>query len=121
MQLGRVLREHGLDTEVGARGGEAARVTAGTCYSACPFVLAGGVRRQLTAGSVLGVHRARNRQPPRDEAGFQQVVAGQAQTYLAEMGVDLQLAERMAAVPHEQILELTAAEARDWNLLTAAP
>lgn len=119
MQLGRVLREHGLDTEVGARGVDVTRATSGTCYSACPFVLAGGVRRQVIAGSVIGVHRARNRQPVHDEAGFQQVVEGQVDAYLAEMGVDRRLAEAMAAVPHEQVRELTADEALRLNLLTA--
>jgi hypothetical protein len=117
MQLGRVLREHAFDTRVGARTLDAAQATAGTCHSACPFVLAGGVRRSLETGSAIGLHRAANRVPVRDEYAFQRVVEAQVVEYLAEMGVRVEVAALMAAIPHDQIRDLTVDEARQLNLV----
>ena len=118
MQLGRVLREHAFDTRVGTRTTDAARATAGTCHSACPFVLAGGVRRSMEAGSAVGLHRAENRVPVRDEDAFQQVVRTQVVEYLAEMGVHAEVANIMDTIPHDRIRDLTVDEALRLNLLT---
>ena len=117
MQLGRVLREHAFDTRVGKRTTNAARATAGTCHSACPFVLAGGVERSLETGSAIGLHRAENRVPVSDEGAFQHVVETQVVEYLAEMGVHAEVANIMGAVPHDQIRDLTVDEALQLNLL----
>ena len=117
MQLGRVLREHAFDTRVGTRTTDASRATAGTCHSACPFILAGGVRRSLEAGSAIGLHRAENRVPVRDEDAFQHVVRTQVIEYLAEMGVRAEVASIMAAISHDQIRDLTVDEALQLNLL----
>jgi hypothetical protein len=118
MQVGRVFREHGFVTRVGARTRDAARPGPGTCYSACPFVLAGGVSRGLEPGSTIGVHRAENRVPVPDESRFQSAVEAQAIAYLAEMGVRPELAAMMARVPHQRIRELTVEEALRLNLLS---
>jgi hypothetical protein len=117
MQLGRVLREHAFDTRVGTRTTDAARATAGTCHSACPFILAGGVQRSMETGSAIGLHRAENRVPVRDEGAFQHVVATQVVDYLAEMGVRAEVANIMAATAHDQIRDLTVDEALQLNLL----
>jgi hypothetical protein len=118
MQLGRVLREHSFDTRVGTRTTDATRATAGTCHSACPFVLAGGVQRSLEQGSAIGLHRAGNRVPLHDEDAFQQVVRTQVVEYLAEMGVRAEIADIMEAIPHDRIRDLTVDEALQLNLLT---
>jgi hypothetical protein len=120
MQLGRVLRERAFDTRVGTRTTDAARATAGTCYSACPFVLAGGVERSLEAGSAIGLHRAENRVPVSDEDDFQHVVATQVAEYLAAMGVHAEVARIMGAIPHDQIRNLTVDEALQLNLVNRA-
>jgi hypothetical protein len=117
MQLGRMVREHAFDTRVGTRTTDAVRATAGTCHSACPFILAGGVRRSLEAGSTIGLHRAENRVTVSDETAFQRVVATQVADYLAEMGLRAELAGIMSAIPHDQIRNLTVAEARQLYLV----
>jgi len=117
MQLGRVLREHAFDTRVGMRTTDATRATAGTCHSACPFILAGGVQRSLEAGSALGLHRAENRVPVSDNVAFQHVVERQVVDYLAEMGVRAEVANIMTAVAHDRIRDLTVDEALQLNLL----
>jgi hypothetical protein len=118
MALGRVLRQRGFATVVGARSATTGGLMTGVCYSACPFAFAGGVRRQLGAGSVLGVHRAENRTPVPDEAGFQQHVAHDTKFYLAEMGVGEQLIGIMAEVPHDAIRLLSLDEAEQLRLVT---
>ena len=117
MQLGRVLREHAFDTRVGTRTTDATRATAGTCHSACPFILAGGVQRSAEPGSAVGLHRAENRQPPRDVDAFQQVVRTQVVEYLAEMGVHAEVANIMEVIPHDRIRDLTVDEALQLNLV----
>lgn len=118
MQLGRAVRAHAFDTRVGTRTVDAVRATAGTCHSACPFILAGGVRRSVEAGSQIGLHRAENRVPVGDEVAFQRVVETQVADYLAEMGLRTDFATIMSAIPHDQIRDLTVAEARHLNLVT---
>ena len=117
MQLGRVLREHAFDTRVGTRTTDATRATAGTCHSACPFILAGGVQRSLETGSAVGLHRAENREPLRDVDAFQHVVRTQVIEYLAEMGVRAEVANIMEDIPHDRIRDLTVDEALQLNLV----
>ena len=117
MQLGRVLREHSFDTRVGTRTTDATRATAGTCHSACPFILAGGVQRSLEAGSAVGLHQAENRQPLRDVDAFQHVVRTEVIEYLAEMGVRAEVANIMEDIPHDRIRDLTVDEALQLNLV----
>jgi hypothetical protein len=118
MALGRVFRQHGFATVVGARNATTGRLMTGVCYSACPFAFAGGIRRHLEAGSVIGVHRAENRLPVPDEAGFQQHVAHDTKFYLAEMGISEQLIGIMAQVPHDAIRMLSLDEAEQLRLVT---
>lgn len=118
MALGRVFRQHGFATVVGARNATTGGLTTGVCYSACPFAFAGGIRRQLEAGSVLGVHRAENRTPVPDESSFQQRVAHDTKFYLAEMGVGEQLIGIMAEVPYDAIRLLSLDEAEQLRLVT---
>jgi hypothetical protein len=119
MQLGRALRAHGFDARVGMRAANPAGATAGTCHSACPFVLAGGVRRSLVAGSTIGLHRAENRVPVGDDVAFQRSVEAQVVDYLAEMGLPAAIASLMAGIPHDQIRDLNVDEAVQLKLVNA--
>jgi hypothetical protein len=119
MALGRALRERGYATSVGVRAPGSALPRAGRCYSACPIAYAGGVRRSLEPGSVLGAHRAANSVPVPDEAAFQEVVTGQVKDYLIQMGVSPELVTVMSGVPHDAIRELTTDEAVRLRLVNA--
>jgi hypothetical protein len=118
MALGRLLRARGLATSIGARTANVAVSQAGRCYSACPIAYAGGVRRSLEPGSVLGVHRAENSVRVSDESAFQVVVTRQLKDYLAEMGISGELVAIMSEVPHDTIRELTTDEAARLGLFT---
>jgi hypothetical protein len=117
MRLGRYIRAHAFDTRVGTRTADAVGATAGTCHSACPFILAGGVRRSLEQGSQIGLHRAENRVPVSDGSAFQRVVETQVADYLAEMGLRAEVAAIMSATAHDHIRDLTVAEAWRLNLV----
>lgn len=111
MTIGRLLRDHGFDTDVGRRTSDPLRPYGGVCYSACPFAHAGGVRRGLAAGSLLGVHRAENRVPLLDESAFERRVRDDAMAYLENMGVSPQLYALMVRVPPGKIRVLSLEEA----------
>jgi hypothetical protein len=117
MALGRILRAAGFETRVGARAADTGRLMAAVCYSACPFVLAGGVRRQLEPGSVLGVHRIENRTPDPDETASERRARFESLNYLAEMGIDAGLLDIMEVVPYDTIRPLSPEEARRFRLI----
>ncbi len=119
MALGREIRARGYATSVGARAPGSAAPRPGRCYSACPIAYAGGIRRSLEPGSVLGTHRAANSVPVPDEAVFQQVVTGQVEDYLVEMGIGPELAAMMSSVPHQSIRELSTEEAIRLGLVNS--
>jgi hypothetical protein len=119
MAIGRFLRERGFDTHVGTRTSNVRRPADGVCYSACPFAYAGGVQRSLRKGSVLGVHRARNRVPLADDEAFERRVQADATRYLLEMGASPQLAELMRKVPAGRIRVLTREEATEFGLVNS--
>jgi hypothetical protein len=121
MTIGRLLRERGFETNVGKRAADPRQPAAGVCYSACPFAFAGGVRRALLEGSVLGVHRAANRVPVPDEAVFEARVKGDATAYLAEMGVSPQLLELMMQVPPGKIRLISRTDALTLHLVNVNP
>lgn len=117
MALGRLVRAAGFETHVGARAADTGSLLAGVCLGACPFVLAGGVKRQLEAGSLLGVHRAEDRIPEPDESPLQRRSRFESLNYLAEMGIDAGLIDLMEAVPYDTIRTLSDDEARRFGLL----
>ena len=84
LEMGRFVRERGLDTQVRAEG---------LCASSCPLVLAGGVARLAHDTAWIGVHSA---YVPFDTPGGAwagvlggQRIAGDCLAFLAEMGVSL--------------------------------
>jgi hypothetical protein len=119
MAIGRVLRERGFDTHVARRTADAARPADGACFSACPFAYAGGVRRWLRPGSVLGVHRAHNRVPVPDDEAFERRVSEDATQYLIEMGVSPALVGIMREEPSGGIRVLTRDEAMALRLVNS--
>ncbi|HEX7374665.1 MAG TPA: hypothetical protein VF277_06795 [Steroidobacteraceae bacterium] len=117
MELGRILRAAKFEAHVGARAADTGKLVAAVCYGACPFALAGGVKRQLEPGSVLGVHRAENRIPEPDEDAVQRRARFASLNYLAEMGIDAALIDLMETVPYDTIRPLSDDEARRVGLL----
>lgn len=108
IEIGRLVRANAVWTTVIFAEGSG-------CYSACVFVLMGGVVR-LAAGTDIGIHR-----PRFEEAYFAglseaaaraqyEEFAAQAQAYLADMGADPKLFHLMMQVPSGRMHRLTEGE-----------
>jgi hypothetical protein len=119
MALGRIFRERRYATSVGTRAADGALPRAGRCFSACPIAYAGGLRRSLEPGSVLGIHRAENSVEVPDELAFQHAVSVQVTDYLKAMGISAELVTIMSQVPHDAIRELSPDEDVRLGLVNA--
>jgi hypothetical protein len=57
LKLGEEIRKAGLSTQVGAFDPASGELAPAECASACAFVFLGGVERNVTLGSKVGVHQ----------------------------------------------------------------
>ena len=143
LQLGRLIRSHKLDVVVGETRFLSASTAmlvpgSGSCNSACPFVLAGGVGRYSSAGTTVGVHQAllvrrggaearqqirgQHQQLVRQSAANAQAfraMRASLRAYLAEMGVSTGLAAEMEKAPPSAMNILPASRQRELGLITA--
>ncbi|MEM6887583.1 MAG: hypothetical protein AAGA74_02340 [Pseudomonadota bacterium] len=119
LQIGRLVRDYGLNTKVGKVRDFSAPTFAveGVCESACAYIFMAGVKRSLRDGDVLGVHRFFSTERS-IEGGTAQQMSGQLISYMVEMGVDARLftlASRQAA---EGMHYVTSVEAKEFDLVT---
>lgn len=81
LAMGRLIRERGFSTEVGA---------GKYCASSCPLVFAGGVDRRAAKGAAIGVHQISSAsETRRSDMAAAQSMSAVCQKYLRDMGVDL--------------------------------
>lgn len=116
LAIGRTIRAAGYTTQVSA---------GAVCLSACPYMLAGGVSRQVAPSGVVGVHQhyfGRNTILPAFMAinDLQRAQAG-VMDYLTQMGVDLRLMTYALRTPPEEINVLDAALMEELRLTTPTP
>lgn len=114
LALGRAVRDIGAET----------RLESGTgCYSACPYIFAGGVTRVIADGAQLGVHQHSFGESTILPAflAVEDIQRGQADVldHLVEMGIDLQIMGPALATPADEIYVLSSEELSDWNVVTA--
>ncbi|KEO53981.1 hypothetical protein [Thioclava pacifica] len=114
--IGRVLRSAGVTTEV--RDND-------ICFSACPYLFAGGAQRIAQGNARLGVHQAtdaesdQERQSPRAMLSDLQSSEARVISYLDEMGVGLGMLQPALATPPDRIHVLSAQELSRYHLTTA--
>lgn len=113
LQIGRVIRAG--DWPVMVQDGAA-------CFSACPYILAGGAQRRVNRGALIGVH-----QHYFDEStilpaflAVESIQRGQAEVldFLDEMSIDLRLMARAMQTPPDSIYILVEAELTDFGMAT---
>jgi hypothetical protein len=113
LQIGRAIRDSGLPVAV---------TEGASCFSACPYILAGGVEREVSRAARVGVH-----QHYFGESSFlpaflavSDVQAGQAEvmTYLDDMGIDPMLMQKALITPPEDIYILLPEELTGYRLAT---
>ncbi|MEM8536564.1 MAG: hypothetical protein AAGF56_01750 [Pseudomonadota bacterium] len=116
LALGRGVRDRALRTQMLA--GE-------YCYSACPYVLAGGVERAIDADAQVGVHQHYFGENTLLPASFavEDIQAGQAEVmiYLDEMGIDPLVMQHALSTPPVEIYVLLPDQLRDYGFLTETP
>jgi len=92
------------------------------CFSACPYILAGGMTRTVSDEALVGVHQhyfGENTALPAFLA-VEDIQRGQGEVmaYLDEMGVDVRVMEHALTTPPEEIYVLLPEELRDYALVT---
>ncbi|MGR3249447.1 MAG: hypothetical protein ACU0DH_09620 [Paracoccus sp. (in: a-proteobacteria)] len=98
LAIGRTIRGAGYATRV---------ADGAVCLSACPYIFAGGLDRQVEQGGVIGVHQhyfGQNTVLPAFMAvgDLQRAQAG-VMEFLVEMGVDLRLMTHALRIPPSEI------------------
>lgn len=115
LSLGRHLRDRAIATEVLA--GE-------ICYSACPYLFAGGLPRSASDNASIGVHQhsfGENTLLPAFIA-TEDIQRGQAEvmTYLDDMGVDPLVMRHAMSTPANEIYILLPEELTRYRILDEA-
>lgn len=111
IRLGKTIREHGFNTEVGQEG-----FKAGACASACVYAYAGGVARYFTKGSSLGLHQFTSNKG-RLSSSETQEVSGLIVSFLSSMGIDPLVFSIASTVNHEGVVWLSEKQAKQVNLI----
>jgi hypothetical protein len=114
LMIGRMLRAAGVATHLPADA---------ICYSACPYMFAGGQDRIADAQGRFGVHQEHidqdSSQDSAQTAVDVQQSSAQVMRYLAEMGIDLGLMEPTMATPPDRIHMLSPLELARYHLTTS--
>ncbi|QYX58213.1 hypothetical protein K1T73_07585 [Roseovarius sp. SCSIO 43702] len=114
LALGRRLRGLGVTTEMLA--GE-------YCFSACPYVLAAGLTREIDENAQVGVHQHYFDQNLVLPAAFavEDVQAGQGEVmaYLDAMGIDPLVMQHALTTPPDEIYVLLPEELRRYGFISA--
>ena len=111
LEIGRRIRADGTDTRM---------TDSDICLSACPYVLAGGVQRDVSAGAMVGVHQhffGENIALPAFLA-VEDIQRGQGEVmgYLIEMGIDPAIMEKALLTPPDEIYVLVPEELERYGL-----
>ncbi|ETX30068.1 hypothetical protein RISW2_17885 [Roseivivax isoporae LMG 25204] len=115
LAIGRGLRRAGIGT----------RMLAGEfCYSACPYILAGGATREIAEDAAVGVHQHYFGESTLLPARFavEDIQRGQADVmdYLDEMGIDPMVMTHALSTPPDEIYVLLPEELERYGFLPEA-
>jgi hypothetical protein len=125
MQLGRLIRNYGLDTAVNNSIFYYDRMSAdrtedmisreAQCASACTLAFLGGKRRTLGKGARFGLHGFRSIFVDMGEAAAQKLVAT-LMDYANEMGADREMIQIASATPAETMHWITRTKAVELHI-----
>lgn len=115
LDLGRHLRNSGISTRM---------LEGEFCYSACPYLLAGGMTRDIADGASVGVHQhyfGENTLMPAFVA-VEDIQRGQGEVmmYLEEMGIDPLVMQHALTTPADEIYVLLPEELEQYGFVSAA-
>lgn len=111
--LGRHLREEGIETRM---------LEGEYCFSACPYILAGGAARDIPDSALVGVHQHYFGESTILPASFavEDIQAGQGAVmiYLDAMGIDPLVMHHALTTPPDEIYILLPEELRDYGFVS---
>ena len=114
LELGEMIRSKELQTVVGRPDNNGQGVE---CDSACTFAFLGGLTRNVQLGARFGVHRFTSGQATEDEQELQEI-EGELTSYIAKMGVSLDMFTLMTTAPPDGILYLDQQTLDRLNITT---
>jgi hypothetical protein len=120
MNLGRVIRAHGLITHVGQRGplkNGFQLTVAGNCMSAAALAFLGGEFRYVSSTSRYGVHRFKLNDISPRVADETQVLAASVVEYIRSMEVDVELFSIASECPSDDILDVPPETMKRLNVV----
>ncbi|MCG6203046.1 hypothetical protein LPW26_00220 [Rhodopseudomonas sp. HC1] len=112
MDLGRVIRAHGLTTHVGKKGPRECnfqKTLHGQCLSAAALAFLGGEFRFVSGRSRYGVHRFTFNDASPRAAEKAQVLSASVIEYIRSMDVDIELFSLASDCPSDDIFEVPPA------------
>ncbi|MDA7425409.1 COG3904 family protein [Thalassococcus lentus] len=114
LRLGRYLRARSIETAV---------LSGEICYSACPYLLAGGPTRDIETGASIGVHQhafGENTFLPAFLA-VEDIQRGQGEVmiYLSEMGIDPMVMSHALGTPADEIYILLPEQLERYGFVEA--
>lgn len=113
LRLGRLVRERGLDTHI---------LPGMACLSSCPYVLAGGVARQVSLTGAVGLHQHYYETPGYMPAfwAVEDIQRGQGETmrHLIDMGIDPGVMLHSLSTPPHDIYVLLESELVESRMAT---
>ena len=114
LQIGRIIRTTGLPVMV---------TVGASCFSACPYILAGGLKREVSRQALVGVHQhyfgTNTYLPAFLLVSDIQVGQGEVMSYLAEMGIDPMIMVKALITPPDDIYILVPEELESFGLATS--
>ena len=114
LTLGRVLRRDSIGTRV---------LSGEYCFSACPYLFAGGTTREAEDNAAIGVHQHYFGESTILPAfiAVEDIQRGQGEvmTYLNDMGIDPLVMQHALTTPADEIYVLLPEELRDYGFVTA--
>ncbi|QBF32450.1 hypothetical protein [Thalassococcus sp. S3] len=114
LDLGRHVREAGINTAL--RGQD-------VCYSACPYLLAAGVEREIDETASVGVHQhyfgESSLLPAFVAVEDIQRGQGEVMVYLDAMGIDPLVMQHALTTPPDEIYVLLPEQLQDYGFVTA--
>ncbi|PWQ97916.1 hypothetical protein [Leucothrix arctica] len=102
MGIGRLIRNYGFSTGISVNA-SVSEYRESSCFSACVLAYSGGVYRSLSSGGRVGVHRFSKELSSKNDLDLAQVVSAKIIKYLLDMGIDVQLFDRMSNTSKDSI------------------
>lgn len=121
LELGRLIRKHGLRTTVMAVNYSTFEESYGICASACAYAFMGGVKRgEFGDSGKIGVHRFYNHPDEIGSTAVAQLLSADLLLYTIEMDVDPRFLRLPANVGPTDLHYVSEDEARKYNLYTSS-